>query len=69
MQLIIAVKQVNSGGSMEPTGRAYSLSTAPDCHTTHHIHINSKKKVGFLTALKSSKSLSSLSVPKAAIRC
>ena len=54
---------------MEPTGRAYSLSTAPDCHTTHHIHINSKKKVGFLTALKSSKSLSSLSVPKAAIRC
>lgn len=33
-------------------------------------HINEEtEKMRFLTALKSSKSLSSLSVPKAAIRC
>lgn len=38
-------------------------------HTSVYSHINKKKKMDFLTALKSSKSLSSLSVPKAAIRC
>ena len=37
--------------------------------TSHYMHINNMRKVNFLTALKSSKSLSSLSVPRAAIRC